>query len=84
MLYLSMDSARLEISVKDYQNEFFELTHSFAESVRVEIGQEDLRKLLEAKSLKGEWGSVEFSFSNAALASLKDLISSRVFATRNH
>src|SRR5262245_11394241 len=30
--YLSMDSAQLEIPVKDYQHEFFELTHSFAES----------------------------------------------------
>jgi hypothetical protein len=79
-LYLLVDSARLEIAVKDYRHEFYELTSSFSESARAEIGHEGLRKLLAAKSLKGKWGSAEFRFSNDALASLKGFISSRVFA----
>jgi hypothetical protein len=82
MLYLSMDSGRLEISIEGYRREYFELTRSTSESARAEIGHEDLRKLLESKSLKGQRGSVEFSFSDPALASLKDFISSRVFAAR--
>ena len=79
-LYLVMDSARLEIPVKDYRSDFYELVGSFSESGRAEIGREGLRKLIEAESLKGEWGGVEFKFSEAALASLKDFISHQIFA----
>src|SRR5262245_30144664 len=59
-LYLSVDSTRLEIPVEDYRHDFFDLTRFCSESVRAEIGPDDLRKLLEARSLKGEWGGVEF------------------------
>src|SRR5262245_47624834 len=62
-LRLAMDSARLEIPVEDYRNDFYELVGSFSESARAEIGREDLRKLLNAKNLKGDWGGVEFKFS---------------------
>ncbi len=79
-LYLVTDSARLEIPVNDYRKDFYELVRSFSESARAEVGREDLRKLLNAGSLKGEWGGVEFKFSDAALASLKDFISRQVFA----
>ena len=79
-LYLSTDSARLEIPVKDYGSDFYELVHSFSESASAEIGREDLRKLLKAKSLKGEWGGVEFNFSDAALVSLRDFLSRQIFA----
>src|SRR5262249_12716145 len=41
-LYLLMDSARLEIPVKDYHNVYFELVPSFAESARADISHEDL------------------------------------------
>lgn len=81
-LYLLMDSMRLEIPVKDYHNVYFELVPSFAESARADISHEDLRRLLDAKSLGGRWGGVEFKFSDAALASLKDFISRQVFAER--
>src|SRR5215470_9995295 len=79
-LRLVLDSARMEIPVEDYRNDFYELVRSFSESARAEIGREDLRKLLDAKSLKGDWGGVEFKFSEAALASLKDFISRQIFA----
>jgi hypothetical protein len=79
-LHLTMDSARLEVPVKDYRNDFYELNHLLAESARGEISREDLRKLLEARSLEGKWGGVEFKFSEDALALLKDFISRRVFA----
>lgn len=82
-LYLVMDSARLEIPVKDYRNDFYELVGSFSESARAEIGREDLRKLLKVRSLKGEWGGVEFKFSDASLASLKDFISRRISAVND-
>jgi hypothetical protein len=81
-LYLVTDSARLETPVKDYRSDFYELVSSFSESARVEIGHEDLRKLIETKSLKGEWGGVEFKFSDDALASLKNFISRQVFAAQ--
>ena len=83
-LYLSVDSTRLEIPVEDYRHDFFDLTRFCSESARAEIGREELQKLLEARSIKGEWGGVEFQFSKAALASLKDFITSRVFAARTH
>jgi len=79
-LYLLMDSTGLEIPVKEYHNAYFELVPSFAESARADISHEDLRKLLDSKSLGGRWGGVEFKFSDAALASLKDFISRQVFA----
>jgi len=79
-LRLVTDSARLDIPVEYYRNDFYELVGSFSESARAEIRHEELRKLIEAKSLNGEWGSVEFKFSDAALASLKDFISRRIFA----
>lgn len=81
---LFVDSTRLDIPVKDYRHEFFDLTGYLSESARAEIGRDDLRKLLEARSLKGEWGGVEFSFSKTELASLKDFITSKVFAARTH
>jgi hypothetical protein len=79
-LYLTMDSARLEIPVKDYRNDFYELNHLLAESARAEISRDDLRKLLDAESIEGKWGDIEFKFSEAALALLKDFISRQVFA----
>jgi len=79
-LYLVMDAARLEVPVTDYHHDFFELIRSCAESARAEIRREDLHKLLEAKRLEGQWGGVEFKFSDAALASLKEFISHQVFA----
>jgi hypothetical protein len=79
-LYLTMDSARLEVPVKDYRNDFYELNHLLAESARAEISRDDLRRLLAAESLEGKWGDVEFKLSDAALASLKDFISRKVFA----
>lgn len=74
-LTLSVDSARLEIPVKDYRTEFFELNRLLSEQARAEIVRENLRKLLDAKSVAGNWGGVEFVLSDAALASLKEFIS---------
>ena len=82
MVSLIVDSARLEVPVKDYTNDFFELNRLLAERARAEISREDLQKLLDAKSLEGNWGGVGFKFSNAALASLKTFISRQVFAAQ--
>jgi hypothetical protein len=79
-LYLTMDSARLEVPVKDYRNDFYELNHLLAESARAEFNRDDLRKLLDAENIEGKWGDVEFKLSEAALASLKNFISRQVFA----
>src|SRR5262249_18327060 len=83
-LFLMTESARLTIPIKDYRNEFFELNRLLAERARAEIGNEDLQKLLDARSLEGRWGGVEFKFSDTALASLKDFISHQVFASHTH
>jgi hypothetical protein len=82
-LYLTTDSARLEVPVKDYRNDFFELNRLLAESARAEVSREDLHKLLDAKSVEGKWGDVEFKLSEVALASLKDFISRQVFAAND-
>ena len=83
-LCLQLDSARLEVPVKDYGSDLFELNRLLAERARAEIGREDLQKLLDARSLEGKWGDVEFKFSEAALGSLKDFISRQVFAASYH
>jgi hypothetical protein len=80
MVSLMVDSARLEFPVKDYRNDFYELNNLLAESARAELNREELRKLLDAKSIEGKWGDVEFKMSEVALASLKDFISRQVFA----
>jgi len=72
------DTTRLEVPVSDYHNDFFELNHLLAESARAEIIREDLRKLLDAKSLKCKWNVAEVKFSDAALSSLKSFISRQV------
>lgn len=77
---LSVGSVRLDVPVQDYRKDFFELYRLLTESARVEIEREDLQKLLDAKSLEGKYGGVEFKFSEAALASLKAFISRQVFA----
>jgi hypothetical protein len=82
-LYLTMDSGRLEVPVRDYRADFYELNRLLAESARAEIGREDLRKLLDARSVEGKWGAVEFKLSDDELSSLKDFISSQVFAASN-
>lgn len=82
-LYLTMDSARLEVPVKDYRNDFYELNRLRAESARAEIRREDLYKLLDTKSVEGRWGDVEFKLSETALASLKDFISRQVFGAND-
>jgi hypothetical protein len=79
-LYLTTDSGRMEIPVKDYRADFYELNRLLAESARAEIGREDLQKLLEARSVEGKWGNIEFKLSDDALASLKDFISRQVLA----
>jgi hypothetical protein len=80
ILYLTMDSARLEVAVKDYRNDFYELNLLLAESARAEINREDLRKLLDAQSIEGKWGDIDFKLSEVAIASLKDFISRQVFS----
>ena len=83
ILYLTMDSARLEVAVKDYRNDFYELNLLLAESARAEINREDLRKLLDAQSIEGKWGDIDFKLSDVAIASLKDFISRHIFAAND-
>jgi hypothetical protein len=74
-LYVTADSARLEIPIMDYRQDFYELNSLQAEEARAGITREDLQKLINAKRVEGKWGSAEFKFSDAALATLKDFIS---------
>lgn len=82
-LSLLTDAGQMEIPVTDYHQDFFELNSLLAERAYAEISREDLRKLLDTKSLTGKWGSGEFKFSNDTLASLKGFISRQVFAAHN-
>ena len=83
-LRLLMDSGELEVQLKEYRDDFFELNRSLAESARAEISAADLRKVLATKTLAGRWGSAEFEFSDASLAALKDFISRMVLAPEMH
>jgi hypothetical protein len=74
-LYLTADSKQLEIRVKDYRKDFFEINRLLTEEARAEIGSVDLQKLVNARRIEGKWGSAEFKFSDATLASLKNFIS---------
>jgi hypothetical protein len=77
---LAVDSTVMELPIKDYHNDFYELNRLLAEQARAEIRRDDLQKLLEAMRIEGSWGEVEFKFSEAALKSLKDFISHNVFS----
>jgi hypothetical protein len=70
----------MEVPVKNYRTDFYELNRLLAESARAEIRREDLQKLLEARSVEGKWGNIEFKLSDDALAALKDFISRQVLA----
>jgi hypothetical protein len=83
-LYLSVDSAQMEIPIKDYGSDFFEMNRLLAERAHAEISREDLQKLLDTRSLVGRWGGVEFKLSDSALASLKSFISRQIFAVNGH
>lgn len=76
-LYLRSDSASLELSIKNYNNTFFELIRSSAESAQAEIRAEDVRTVLAAQRLEGRWGTASFKFSDRALAALKEFILQR-------
>jgi hypothetical protein len=78
-LQLSTGSESFDIPLRDYDKTYFELIRSSAESAHAEIGREELRKLLEARSLQGRWGTVEFKLSDPALISLKKFVSREVF-----
>ncbi len=55
-----------------------------AEDARAEISRADWPKLIEAKSITGKWGGVEFKMSEDELASLKNFISRQVFGANGH
>ncbi|MDX2033615.1 MAG: hypothetical protein SF339_23265 [Blastocatellia bacterium] len=77
-LYLIADSSTLELTVKDYNNTFFELIRSTAEEAQAEIRPEDLQTVLAAQRLEGRWGAASFTFSPKALATLKEFIARRL------
>ncbi|MFN0088376.1 MAG: hypothetical protein ACKVX9_23500 [Blastocatellia bacterium] len=77
-LYLHADSAILELAVKSYSNTFFELIRSSDESAQAEIRAEDLRTVLAAQRLEGNWGTASFKFSDRALSALKEFIIRRI------
>jgi len=79
IITLSTETTRLEVPLSDYHNDFFELNRLLAESARAEISRNDLRKLLDARSLKCKWSDSEIKFSDASLSSLKSFISRQVF-----
>ncbi|HEX4949836.1 MAG TPA: hypothetical protein VFZ34_24435 [Blastocatellia bacterium] len=74
-LSLMLDKQAVEVPIKDYRKDYFENVRQYAESARAEIRREDLLKLLAVTTLTGRWGGVEFKFSAAELAALKDFIS---------
>jgi hypothetical protein len=78
-LALSANPAQLELPINEYRQDFFEMNRLLAEQARVELGREDLRRLLAAQSLAGKWGGAEFKLSEAALAALKEFLSRQVF-----
>ena len=79
-LLLNLGTSHLEIPVTEFRTEFFEMNRLLAEQANAAVSGEDLRKLLQAKSLKGKWGNTEFDLSETALASLKTFISGQMFA----
>lgn len=81
VLVLGLDAKLIEVSIKDYRKDYFENVRQYAESARAEMRRTDLPKLLTATTLTGKWGNVEFKFSAAELAALKDFITHQVMIT---
>ena len=80
-LTFSVNAAQLELPIRDYRKDFYEMNRMLAERARAELSREDLRKLLDAKSLAGKGGAADFRFSGAALAALKEFITRKFFTT---
>lgn len=80
-LVLQTDEETIDLSIKKYRHEYFELAHLSAESGRAEMSRSDLQKLQMTKSLKGKWGNMEINFSEAELAALKEFTSRHVLIT---
>lgn len=81
---LSLDAGEIDIPIKDYKSEYYELIRSHAETARAEVEAPNLQKLLDAKTLRGTWGMVEFKFSSAALASLKKFLMRHVLVVQTN
>jgi hypothetical protein len=81
---LALDSDQLDLPVTDYNSDFFELNHLRAESAHAVMCLEDLQRVLKTKSLAGRWGTVDFKFSDSALASLKNFIARQAIAPLAH
>jgi hypothetical protein len=78
-LSLSLETTRLEIPVTGFHADFFEMNRLLAEQAQASLDGENLRKLLEAKSLAGKWGNAEFKLTDASFQSLKKFISDQIF-----
>ena len=76
--YLQCDSSVLQLSIREYNNTFFELIRYTSETAQAEIRAEDLPLVLAAHSLEGRWGTTSFKFSDKALAAIKEFISNRI------
>jgi hypothetical protein len=74
-LILKSDDLQIELPVKNYHSEYFELINSAAESAGAELSHKDLPRLLAARNLVGKWGNVEFRLSEASLNALRRFLS---------
>lgn len=74
-LSLSLETTTLEIPVAGFYTDFFEMSRLLAEQAQAGLEREDLRKLLETKTLAGKWGNTEFKLSEASILALKKFIS---------
>lgn len=81
-LQLSIGGESLEVPIRDYDKSYFELIRASAESAHAELGRGELRKLLDANSLQGRWGGVDFKLSDPALVSLKKFVAREVFQNK--
>lgn len=79
-LSLSLETTTLEISIAGFHTDFFEMSRLLTEQAQAGLERENLQKLLEAKSLAGKWGNIEFKLTDASFQTLKRFISDQIFS----
>lgn len=79
-LSLSLETTTLEIPVAGFHKDFFEMSRLLAEQAQASLDHQNLRKLLEAQTLAGQWGSIGFKLSDASLVELKKFISDQILS----
>jgi hypothetical protein len=74
-IYILTDSDRIQLPVTDYKFHRADIMSWVNEYGTVDLSNDDLARLLKAKTADGRWGDVEFKFGGEGLEALREFVS---------